>query len=78
MQFVPENNTYVYFRYDDGHTVMCAYSLNDQPVQLDLKRFEERIAGAKMAQSIITGSSIKLTDSIEIPAKGSLVLELFH
>lgn len=78
MQFVPENNTYVYFRYDDGHTVMCAYSLNDQPVQLNLKRFEERIGNAKIAQSLITGSSFNITESIEIPAKGSIVVELFH
>ena len=78
MQFVPENNTYVYFRYDDGHTIMCAYSLNDKPVSLDLKRFEERIGNVKMAQSLITGKSMKLTDQLEIPAKGILILELLN
>src|SRR5690606_1961224 len=41
--FIPENNVYVYFRYNDEKTVMVVLSGNDEEVTLDTSRFREMI-----------------------------------
>ena len=76
LQFVPENNTYVYFRYDDQHRVMCLYNLNESPAKIDLLRFAEKLQGANVATDILRGTTVELTESLVVPAKSFLLLEL--
>lgn len=75
MQFVPDDNTYVYFRYDKDHTLMCIYNGNDQNKDLYLARFEERIQGREMTKDILSGSPIKLGEKITMLPKSVLLLE---
>ncbi|MFN8699273.1 MAG: glycoside hydrolase family 13 protein [Flavobacteriales bacterium] len=75
-QFVPEDNTYVYFRSDDGHTLMCAYNLNDKPHTLLLSRFAEKLQGKKKGKDILTGVPVELGKMLEIPAKSAQVIVL--
>ena len=76
LQFVPENNTYVYFRYDDQHRVMCLYNLNESPAKIDLLRFAEKLQGANVATDILRGTTVELTESLVVPAKSFLLLEI--
>lgn len=75
-QFVPENNVYVYFRYDDQKTVMVILSANDQPVELDMRRFREATHGFAGARNILNGESTTGFGLWTLPAKAALVLEL--
>jgi glycosidase len=75
-QFVPEDNTYVYFRSDDGHTLMCVYNLNDKPHTLLLSRFAEKLQGKKKGKDILTGVPVELGKMLEIPAKSAQVIVL--
>ncbi|MFO0386092.1 MAG: alpha-amylase family glycosyl hydrolase [Flavobacteriales bacterium] len=75
-QFVPEDNTYVYFRMDDGHTVMCAYNLSDQPARLLTSRFAECLLGKNSGIDVLTGEHVKFGEVLEIPARSCRVIEL--
>jgi neopullulanase len=76
MQYLPENNVYVYFRYDAHSTVMVVMNGNDKTVSLSTNRFSERMKGFTKAKNIITGETINNIDSLSIPAHAPLVLEL--
>lgn len=76
MHYVPEDGTYVYFRYDARQTVMCIMNSNDKDVELDDKKYIERTAGYFHAKDIATDSTISLVKKIKVPAKSTLVLEL--
>jgi len=76
IQFVPEDNTYVYFRLDDGHVVMCAYNLNEEPKSLPVQRFSECTGKRREALDILTGVPFMMGSEVTIPAKGVVILEL--
>jgi hypothetical protein len=76
MHFVPENNIYVYFRYDNDKKVMVVLSLNKMDVSLDLKRFKEMLPSSFSATEIISGSNMELSDILKVPAFKSLILTL--
>jgi neopullulanase len=76
MQFIPENEVYVYFRYDDAKTVMVIYNNKDKADTLNTTRFGERTNGFNSAVNVETGEVLQKIDNITIPAKTTLVLEL--
>ena len=76
MQFVPEENTYVYFRYDDKHTVMCVYNGNEKPYSLKLDRFAERIGNAKVGRDIIGRRELALEKELVLEPKSVMVVVL--
>lgn len=75
MQYIPENNIYVYFRYDGQKTVMVVYNSNDKEETLTTGRYSERIGRATQAQNVITGETTDL-GSLTLKPKSTLVLEL--
>lgn len=77
MQYIPENNIYVYFRYDDNKTVMVVYNGSDNDQKISTARYTERIKGAKKAYNVITGATIDLSE-LTIGNKSTLVLELVN
>ena len=76
MQFVPEENTYVYFRYDDKHTVMCVYNGNDKAQTLNLSRFSERLGGAKVGRDIISRRELALDKELVVDPRSVMVVEV--
>lgn len=78
MQFVPEDGLFVYFRYaeDNKKTVMVIVNSEDKAKELKTARFAERILQATTATNIITGAKINNINTINIPARTTLVLEL--
>jgi glycosidase len=75
MQFIPQKNIYVYFRYDDQKTVMIVYNGSEKEQTTTTDRYFERIQGAKRAKNVITDETVDLS-SLTIPGKSTLVLEL--
>ena len=76
MQFLPQEGTYVYFRYDASKTVMVATNTNDKEISLDTARFAERMRGFTSARNVLTDATISDLKLIKLPAKTAVVLEL--
>ncbi|GAB3423365.1 glycoside hydrolase family 13 protein [Niabella aquatica] len=76
MQFAPYDGIYVYFRYDDKQTVMCAMNTNDQPAAISLDRFSERLNGFTSGRNIATDQPESLKDSLQLQPMTTLVMEL--
>lgn len=76
MQFVPEDNTWVYFRYTDSACVMMLFNSSDQTKVLEGKRFKEQLYKYKQGKDILTGNKISDLEFISISPRGVMVLEL--
>jgi glycosidase len=75
--FVPEDETYVYFRYTEDGCVMVAMNNSANEMKaLKTDRFEECMKDYKYAKNIITGQVINYIDALTLPPKSVLVLEL--
>ncbi|HKL88801.1 MAG TPA: cyclomaltodextrinase C-terminal domain-containing protein, partial [Salinibacter sp.] len=74
--YIPRDNTYVYFRHNPDESVMVVLNNADAPRDLDVSRFEERIRGYSQGNDVITNQTYPLTDTLTVPAKTPLVLEL--
>jgi glycosidase len=76
MHYGPENNTYIYFRYDGDKKVMVAFNANDKETVLDAGRFHEMLSGVASGRDVLTGKSYALKDQIRLPANSALILEI--
>jgi glycosidase len=76
IHYGPENNTYVYFRYDDAKKVMVAFNANDKETVLDAERFHEMLSGVASGRDVLTGKTYALKDEIRLPAKSTVILEM--
>jgi len=76
MQFLPQESTYVYFRYDGSKTVMVATNTGDKEIGLDTGRFSERMTGFTSARDVLTDARLTDLKLIKLPAKTAMVLEL--
>ncbi|MGZ5252953.1 MAG: alpha-amylase family glycosyl hydrolase [Flavitalea sp.] len=75
MQFVPEGNLYVYFRYDKNQTVMCILNAGNEEASIDMKKFAEISSGFSKGIDVVSGNEITL-EGMKAPAKNLIVLEL--
>jgi neopullulanase len=76
MHYGPEQNTYVYFRYDGAKKVMVAMNANGKDVALKAARFREMLAGVASGTDVLTGKTFDLKDEIKLPANSVVVLEI--
>jgi hypothetical protein len=76
MQYTPHGDLYVYFRYDDKQTILCAMNSGNEPQKIDFSRFSERTTGFTRGVDIPSGQSYDLGQATEIPARTMWVLEL--
>jgi neopullulanase len=76
MHFGPENDTYVYFRYDGARKVMVAINLNGKAMPVKTARFHEMLAGVAAGRDVISGQRYALNDEVTLPARSALILEL--
>jgi hypothetical protein len=75
-QFIPQDRVYVYFRHDADDAVMVVLNNAEEERTLDLDRFEERIQDSSEGRDVISGETVALGDSLTVPAKTPMVLEL--
>ena len=76
MHFVPEDATYVYFRYDSDESVMVVLNKNEETFSLDLSRFAERLQGYNQAHEVVSGATYSLAETMELPPRSVMLLEL--
>ena len=79
LQYVPQDNVYVYFRYNPDkpkERVMVVINNNPEAQELDLERFKEGLNESSSGRNIVTGEVVGLQDKLQIAGKSPLILEL--
>ncbi|GAA4272611.1 glycoside hydrolase family 13 protein [Aquimarina gracilis] len=76
LQFIPFDNVYVYFRYNQEKSVMIVINNNTKEQKIDIARFKEGLKDFKIGTDIITDSNIDVTEDFTIKSKTSMILEL--
>lgn len=74
--FAPIDGIYVYFRYIDNKAVMVVLNKNRQEKTLALARFDSFLKNKTNAHDVVANQKVTLGESLVLPAKSSLVLEL--
>jgi len=74
--FIPEDNTYVYFRYSEEDCTMVAFNNNPSEMKaLDASRYKECIDQYTYAVNVVTGEPVYLMDTFMIAPKSVLILD---
>ncbi len=74
--YVPVNNVYVYFRYNQSESVMVIINNNPEKETFKTNRFAESIQNHLGGKDIFSGKMIDLKNDITIEGKSVLILEL--
>ncbi|MFM7855114.1 MAG: glycoside hydrolase family 13 protein, partial [Flammeovirgaceae bacterium] len=70
MQFIPQDNVYVYFRYSEtGETVMVVLNGNEKAIELKTDRFSEIMGNKTAATDIISGGRVTNLSVLQLPAQ---------
>ena len=75
LHFLPEQNTYGYFRYDDREVVFVFLNNSDKDVTVPWTRFSEISAGLGEGRSVLTGERMRVSDATPVPAGEALIVE---
>lgn len=76
IHYVPQNDTYVYFRFDEKQKVMVVLNKSSATVDLDLNRFSEVLTGPSSGKDILTGKVHQLNTKLSVPGKTPMIIEL--
>ena len=76
MHYLPDNNVYVYFRYNDTESVMVVVNNSKDKQIVKLDRFKESLASYSSGKDIISDANFDLKSELTIEGKSSLILEL--
>jgi glycosidase len=76
MHYGPEDNTWVYFRYDDRKKVMVAFNLNAREMALPTARFDEMLKGVESGVDVLSGKRYDLKTELKLAPGSVVVLEL--
>jgi glycosidase len=76
MQFVPEDNTWVYFRYTEKKCVMVLFNSSNDTKVIEGKRFSERLIGYSKAKNILTNTSTADLVMFTLQPNSVTILEL--
>lgn len=74
--YIPQENVYVYFRYDDKETVMVVINNSAETKTIKTNRFQENIKNFKSGKDVLSGKSVDVSNEISLEGKSVLVLEL--
>jgi len=74
--YVPENDVYVYFRYNDLEKIMIIVNNNETEQTLKIGRFAESLENKSIGTDIMTGINYELKNNFVVPPKSALILEL--
>jgi glycosidase len=76
MHYGPEENTWVYFRYDEHKKVMVAFNLNPTETALPTARFHEMLQGVDAGVDALSGKRYELRTELKLAPNSVVVLEL--
>lgn len=74
LHFAPFMGTYVLFRILDDEVVVMILNKNDEPITIDLKRFDEVELNGKQLTNVITNESFDWAETISLKERGVTIL----
>lgn len=76
MHYVPIDNIYTYFRYDDNteDVIMVIINASEKVQNIDWLRFEERLQGKNKGKNILNNENVTKGLTTVVPAKTSMVI----
>ena len=74
--YIPENNVYVYFRYNTSESVMVLINNSNETRTVNTNRFEENIGKFTTGKDVITEKIFDLKNEIILEPKSVFILEL--
>ncbi|MBR1570883.1 MAG: cyclomaltodextrinase N-terminal domain-containing protein [Bacteroidales bacterium] len=75
LHFIPENNTYGYFRYNDKEVVFVFINNSDEAKPVTWTRFREITEGLGEGRNVLTGEKTTVNDQTQVPPYSTLVVE---
>ena len=75
LHFIPQDNTYGYFRYNDKEVVFVFVNNSAKEQNVPWTRFKEISATLGKGRNVLTGETVTLTDETAVPALSTLVVE---
>jgi neopullulanase len=76
IHYAPRNDVYVYFRYNDKQKIMVLLNKSNNIQKLNLIRYSQMIPNKFKAKDVITDKHFDFVDTLEIPAKTAMILEV--
>jgi glycosidase len=76
LHFVPYNNVYIYFRYNESDNVMTIINNSSEKQTIDWNRLKEGTHGYSKGIDVISGNIIEVGKPLEVAPKTSLIIEL--
>ena len=73
IHFAPDDGVYVLFRTLDDETVIHIINKNEEPIELELSRYNEVGLNGKSVRNIITGAEFQWNDKLVLNNKGSII-----
>lgn len=74
--FFPQNDVFVYFRYNEKESVMVVLNNSDAEQTVDVKHFAESLKTFTKGKDILSDKEFSIRENFKIPAKTSMVVEL--
>ena len=75
LHFLPENNTYGYFRYDTKQVIFVFINNSDNAVNVPWTRFGEMSDKLGEGRNVLTGEKVTVDDNTPVPCKTAFVVE---
>ena len=75
LHFIPEKNTYGYFRYDAEEVVFVFINNSDEEANVPWTRFKEMSAGLGEGVDVLTGKRVTVSDATVVAPKSTLVVD---
>jgi len=73
--YVPENDVYVYFRYNDTEKIMVIVNNNETDQTLKIGRYAESLENKTSGTDVMTGKTYDLKTNFTVPKESVLILE---
>jgi neopullulanase len=74
--YVPENDVYVYFRYNENEKIMVILNNNETEQTLKMDRYAESLEQKTSGTDVMTGKTYDLKNNLTLPRESALILEL--
>lgn len=75
LHFIPRDNTYGYFRYNDKDVVFVFVNNSTEPQKVTWTLFKEITEGLSGGRNVISGKPVTIDDDTEVPPLSTLIVE---
>ncbi len=76
VHFIPEDDVYVFFRYNDTECYMITVNRNGESKTLKRSRFLEILEKYQEAESVIDGTKLDISSDFDIPGRATSIYQL--